>query len=981
MKLDRDNARIVNQAIKAGAITRSQRAELVRVALTIDPLLTPKTIGLAVAILRSGGPEEAERRAVEPSEREAIGRIGRGVKAWCDDVTTRAVPQCSRAGKRVDNACAPKAARFDLAGVAGWLGARTEIVVEGATGLVRLPARWALLPIGSLLTSNDPLRGFAPRPGYPRQLQERDYERGETEQNKVRSAAGALLPELLLSDNRDALTGAPIIDRARRVLGGNGRAMALILHMQAEGDGNRYARALRRELDCSLCFGLWGAPLAADSVLVRVLEHVDDVLAISRQLNAPLSAAMTRETEAFSLGQRMSDRTLGLLGEELTRYDSANEAIDGAGRSLVAALVADGIITTNQRPAWLQTLGGVVEEKLNRSGKERVIDAIVALSARDVRVTRDASPAVLQLMTQLAPVVIRFDRWDAANRSGYNWAAAYRRALPFVVATATALRDVPGLRAYWGTKQLFDAPELGIEPSRLKNDGPGLCAYWWLASLVGRPKIASLSARSTWVRVPPELRGEKGLYELRDRLELADQGEDPWSVLVAAGWPSLAGYAGAGANGMIDAITRAMAEEANAEGAIASFNETAAKKYARERAALLAEWQPQVVPIRAQSKVAEDERAALVASLRPLDEQDFRLLPFEGTPRKVKAMREAKPWAELRAGGLSLAIAKRLAEQGYSVASLRAALESGATIEGFGKARRAKLRELLGMPEEAKAPRKKRERLLGGRADGMPDEQFPPLALAEGTRHETEHTSDLEVAREIAKDHLAEDPQYYEKLEQMEGARKRLESLSQAELASELGLDPIEAIEREHARSEAEAAERIRQEREQFALATKRAGEDRRRSFEEGIRAKLIALGESDPQIVTIPTKPIGGVLQMEMLHYRNHKRGKNWLARLDPADNSYGFSRAFMDERGKWDWRVLNAKPLDVVENGADYISSGGRRNQDRQRWLLLEVGKDGSQAFEINKASTVEVLDLVNDYKEQQRVCDWPGSCEAAQ
>jgi hypothetical protein len=282
------------------------------------------------------------------------------------------------------------------------------------------------LPIAGLLTSHDPLRGFAPRPGYPSQLQERDYERGEVEQQKVRSAAYALLPELLLSDNRDALTGAPIVDRQRRVLGGNGRAMALILHF--EGSENRNAPALARELSCSLCYGLFGATLTPDLVLVRILDRVDDVLSISRALNAPLSAALTRETEAFSLGQRLSDRTIGHIGEALALHETPSEAIDYLGRQLVADFASDGIITQSQRAAWLVTLGGEVGEKLNRAGKDRLIDAIVALSVRDARVIRDASPGVLQLLTQVAPTIIRLDRWDAADRSGYNWAPAYRRA-------------------------------------------------------------------------------------------------------------------------------------------------------------------------------------------------------------------------------------------------------------------------------------------------------------------------------------------------------------------------------------------------------------------------------------------------------------------------------------------------------------------------------------------------------------------------
>jgi len=61
-----------------------------------------------------------------------------------------------------------------------------------------------------------------------------------------------------------------------------------------------------------------------------------------------------------------------------------------------------------------------------------------------------------------------------------------------------------------------------------------------------------------------------------------------------------------------------------------------------------------------------------------------------------------------------------------------------------------------------------REKLRGGTADGRCPEDFDPEALAEGIAHEREHTDDEAIAREIAMDHLAEDPSYYKKLKRIE---------------------------------------------------------------------------------------------------------------------------------------------------------------------------------------------------------------------
>lgn len=79
-----------------------------------------------------------------------------------------------------------------------------------------------------------------------------------------------------------------------------------------------------------------------------------------------------------------------------------------------------------------------------------------------------------------------------------------------------------------------------------------------------------------------------------------------------------------------------------------------------------------------------------------------------------------------------------------------------------------------GIPTSRRRPHPKssvHEFLLGGRADGKPDRAFDPLWLKKGEQHELEHTTDRKIAREIAKDHLAEDPKYYQKLDKMESGR------------------------------------------------------------------------------------------------------------------------------------------------------------------------------------------------------------------
>lgn len=62
----------------------------------------------------------------------------------------------------------------------------------------------------------------------------------------------------------------------------------------------------------------------------------------------------------------------------------------------------------------------------------------------------------------------------------------------------------------------------------------------------------------------------------------------------------------------------------------------------------------------------------------------------------------------------------------------------------------------------------KSDQVPGGLADKKKPEDFDPRQLEMGVKVEMEHTKDPDLAREIAMDHLAENPKYYSYLDQME---------------------------------------------------------------------------------------------------------------------------------------------------------------------------------------------------------------------
>ena len=74
--------------------------------------------------------------------------------------------------------------------------------------------------------------------------------------------------------------------------------------------------------------------------------------------------------------------------------------------------------------------------------------------------------------------------------------------------------------------------------------------------------------------------------------------------------------------------------------------------------------------------------------------------------------------------------------------------------------------------------------LPGGTADNMPDSDFPKKEIALGVADEREHTNNDQIAKEIAKDHLQEDPAYYEK-EKLNSVRKTPQIILQLRAAKD----------------------------------------------------------------------------------------------------------------------------------------------------------------------------------------------------
>lgn len=107
---------------------------------------------------------------------------------------------------------------------------------------------------------------------------------------------------------------------------------------------------------------------------------------------------------------------------------------------------------------------------------------------------------------------------------------------------------------------------------------------------------------------------------------------------------------------------------------------------------------------------------------------------------------------------------------------------------------------------------KRTKKLPVGKHNNMDDSLFDPVQLRMGVKVEYEHTNDFEVAKAIAKDHLAELPDYYTRLAKMEKeGRAALQKTKDADkdvAAKAKEKEDLEAAKAKEAEAKAKAKEK-----------------------------------------------------------------------------------------------------------------------------------------------------------------------------
>lgn len=226
--------------------------------------------------------------------------------------------------------------------------------------------------------------------------------------------AGTLDPKHPLALTPTAVDGPPVVTGRGVVLGGNGRTMGLRLAYE-RGEADAYRREL---VERAPAFGLERAAVERmrAPVLVRVVHDLDaassaELADASARYNEGPGNAMDERARAVSLSRRLSPATLERVAELLELHETLRAAMAAEGRAFVRVLEADGIVTAQNRAAYVTDAG-----ELTEAGKQLLEGAFLGLVAGTPERLSQAAPATLAKLERITPAVARV----AARANGHD---------------------------------------------------------------------------------------------------------------------------------------------------------------------------------------------------------------------------------------------------------------------------------------------------------------------------------------------------------------------------------------------------------------------------------------------------------------------------------------------------------------------------------------------------------------------------------
>lgn len=228
--------------------------------------------------------------------------------------------------------------------------------------------QYEVIDVNAILASHDALCDFIPTLGYKYE-NERLYHIEKDSQDKVYKTASSLDPAHLLASDFAAY-GAPICDNDNNVLGGNGRAMSVILanekftHLY-----NIYANKVREfckqnDIACNT-----ENPILIRTICQKITKAQGQALITA--LNDNFTSGKNKNADARSRGMRISQKTLKMLAQGLMQADSLREYFDmSESLKVVKMLIDDGVILESEKIEYINN------EYLNSDGKTLIEKAL-----------------------------------------------------------------------------------------------------------------------------------------------------------------------------------------------------------------------------------------------------------------------------------------------------------------------------------------------------------------------------------------------------------------------------------------------------------------------------------------------------------------------------------------------------------------------------------------------------------------------------
>lgn len=309
----------------------------------------------------------------------------------------------------------------------GFLGLPVPLLTPGPQGIKTWRCDYVLARRADVWPSHT-VR-FEPTPGYPPELQERDYTRDENERQKIQRQVLDWRPAMVLNDDVTSQSGPPIVDRKWRVLGGNSRMIAINLLCETPQGASRYAAELRNALENHAMD--WGlstrVDLAnlSDYVVVRCLQDEFNTATISNELNQGWTSALNVAGESVSCGKALPASVTEFLARAMGESDTIDQALEGAnGRQVAQYLRAAGVITPQTQARWLRYVRGVYAGDLSRQGIDALRRCLVGAAVGSQDVLAHATPAVAAFLERIAPAWLSIFARVPAWRASFQLSAA-----------------------------------------------------------------------------------------------------------------------------------------------------------------------------------------------------------------------------------------------------------------------------------------------------------------------------------------------------------------------------------------------------------------------------------------------------------------------------------------------------------------------------------------------------------------------------